>query len=264
MSAKYNFDTNLLKASSSSNIDDAKKEWVVLIKEKIEDNALCICQRKVKIVTYLFNTKTHLTIIAGTTCCKKFNMTTETINNNLYSKILIDNLKKGAYIHIDNIVKYSDDIQKHLQDYFEEQLEIKSHNLHSAIKMGNKGSRIEYNELNNLVNLRKKIDDLKSLYSLEYLNENITKIDSKIVDFKEKIANRRYMVVYYYNHYTRGNGRDKFKWDGTFSSIEECKEWIKNKIYKYPLNRVVYDYNDEITGEYIEIFYNDDLIEKLN
>jgi hypothetical protein len=264
MSAKYNFDTNLLKASSSKNIDDAKKEWVILLKEKIKENALCICQRKVKIVTYLFNTKTHLTIIAGTTCCKKFNMTTENITNNLYSKILIDNLKKGSYLHIDNIVKYSDDIQKHLQDYFEEQHEIGSHNLHSAIKMGDKGSSIEYHYLNNLVNLRKKIDDLKRLYSLEYLNENITNIDSKIVDFKEKIANRKYRVVYYYNHYTRGNGRDTFKWEGIFSSIEECKEWIKNKLCEYPLNKIIYHYNDEITGKYIEIFYNDEIIEKIN
>jgi hypothetical protein len=112
--------------------------------------------------------------------------------------------------------------------------------------------------------LRKKIDDLKRLYSLEYLNENITNIDSKIVDFKEKISNRKYRVVYYYNHYTRGNGRDTFKWEGIFSSIEECKEWIKNKLCEYPLNKIIYHYNDEITGKYIEIFYNDEIIEKIN
>lgn len=262
MSAKYNFDTNLLKASSSPNIYDAKKEWVVLLQEKKDNDALCICQRKVKIVTYLFNTKTHLTIIAGTTCCKKFNMTTENINNNLYSKILIDNLRKGAYIHIDNIVKYSDDIQIQLQYYLEEQLEIGCRNLHRAIKSGDDEFFTELG-LNKLVNLRKKIDDLKSLYSLEYLNENITKIDSKIVDFQEKIANRKYRVAYYYNHYTRGNGRDTFKWKRIFSSIEECKEWIKNKLCEYPLKKVIYHYNDEITGEYIEIYYNDDLVEKI-
>jgi hypothetical protein len=262
MSAKYNFDTNLLNASSSPNIDDAKKEWVILLKEKIKDNALCICQRKVKIVTYLFNTKTYLTIIAGTTCCKKFNMTTENITNNLYSKILIDNLKKGSYIHINNIVKYSDDIQKHLQDYFEEQLEIKSRILLEYIESGNKYFIKDY--LNNLVNLRKKIEDLKSLYSLEYLNENITNIDSKIIDFKEKIENIKYRVVYYYNNYTRGWGTDKSKWEGIFSSIEECKDWIKNKLCEYPLNNIIYHYNDEITGKYIEIFYNDDIIEKIN
>jgi hypothetical protein len=262
MSAKYNFDTNLLKASSSPNIDEAKKEWVILLNEKIKDNALCICQRKVKIVTYLFNTKTHLTIIAGTTCCKKFNMTTENITNNLYSKILIDNLKKGSYLHIDNIVKYSDDIQIQLQYYLEEQLEIKSRILHRAIKSGDNEFFTELG-LNKLVNLRKKIEDLKSLYSLEYLNENITNIDSKIIDFKEKIENIKYRVVYYYNNYTRGWGTDKSKWEGIFSSIEECNECVKNKLCEYPLNKVVYHYNDEITGEYIEIYYNDNIIEKI-
>ena len=53
--AKYNFDMNLIKASYNKNLEDAKKEWVLIGKDaREEQDGLCICQHKVKHIIYYF------------------------------------------------------------------------------------------------------------------------------------------------------------------------------------------------------------------
>jgi hypothetical protein len=42
--SKYNFDTNLIKASYNKDLCDAKKEWVSIGKDiREEQDGLCIC-----------------------------------------------------------------------------------------------------------------------------------------------------------------------------------------------------------------------------
>ena len=54
MTAKYKFNSNLLEASFSNNIEDAKKEWEFICDEKREEQyEQCICQRKVKHIKYI-------------------------------------------------------------------------------------------------------------------------------------------------------------------------------------------------------------------
>ena len=49
--AKYNFDENILKLSKSNNLNEAKREWYVILKETRtynEPSLVCICQHKIR------------------------------------------------------------------------------------------------------------------------------------------------------------------------------------------------------------------------
>ena len=71
----YNFQTNLLKASSNPNYDEAIKEWRRLYRESREVSDLpCICNHKIRHCTYMYNVITKFAIIVGSTCYKKFKL----------------------------------------------------------------------------------------------------------------------------------------------------------------------------------------------
>jgi hypothetical protein len=91
--AKYNFNKNLIKASYKKDLCDAKNEWCIIGNESREyQNGLCICQRKVKHIIYMYNLKTNLTIMVGSKCAKKFELTNNSLlNNNILRKILQSN-----------------------------------------------------------------------------------------------------------------------------------------------------------------------------
>jgi hypothetical protein len=83
--ATYNFNTNLLKASEGKDIESVIKQWEIIYEEKREhQDGLCICQKKVKNIIYMYNINTTNTIIVGSSCRKKFNME----NNKISNKIL--------------------------------------------------------------------------------------------------------------------------------------------------------------------------------
>ena len=117
--ATYKFNTNLLKASSSQILKDAKKEWrVIYEEERDKQDGLCICQRNVKYVTYMYNVITQYTIIVGTKCSTKFNMNKTKLANNILNNILKRNLTKGEYTNIDNIITYCKSIEEELLNNF--------------------------------------------------------------------------------------------------------------------------------------------------
>jgi hypothetical protein len=117
---KYNFDQNLLKASSSNSLQEAKKEWVKVCDEKrTNKDGLCICQQKnIKNVEYFYNVKTKLTIIVGSVCCKKFDFSVDKIKNKILEDILKNNILKGEYEVIDNIIEYTNSVEEQLIEYF--------------------------------------------------------------------------------------------------------------------------------------------------
>jgi hypothetical protein len=153
--AKYKFNENLIKASHNKDLNNAKKEWHIIYQEKREkQDGLCICQHKVKNITYMYNPITKLTIIVGDICAKKFELNNNSvIPNNILKELLKNSLEKGEYEVIDNIITYSNNIEEQLKKYFENRIET-NHNL------------------NELIKIQTEIKELIDTYLLTYLNDN--------------------------------------------------------------------------------------------
>ena len=165
ITAKFNFNNNLIKASYSKDLIQAKKEWFILNEEKRdEQDGLCICQRKVKNIVYMFNPKTNLTIIVGMQCKKKFQLNNSYLQNHILKNILISNLSKGEYEIIDNIIKYSKNIEDELIKFFQNKIENSNNNLKT------------------LLSIKNEINEIIDTYSLTYLNNIYELINNKIIN----------------------------------------------------------------------------------
>lgn len=199
--AKYNFDKNLIKASYKKDLYGAKREWFILCEDtREEQDGLCICQHKVKHITYMYNPKTKLTIIVGSKCAKKFELNNFLLPNEVLRKILNKNLIKGDYEKIKNIITYSNNIEDQFIKYFE--------------KIINKYNNNE----NKLVETQKEIKDLIETYSLKYLNNIYETINNKIIDIQQNKQFIKYDEIKSY-----------FENDIINNSINTLNE-IKNKI----------------------------------
>jgi flagellar biosynthesis GTPase FlhF len=171
MSAKYNFDKNLLKLSRAKTIEDAKEEWYVIDESILAtQSAICICSRKIKKVTYLYNRFTKKTIVAGSRCCKKFNMLTQSLGKNMYTAILREFLKKGEYVIIDDIIEYSANVKSILIKRCEYRIE----------------SYKDSSNIFNLSELRDEIIQLETIYGITYLNHLLVLIDTYIKVIRKK------------------------------------------------------------------------------
>jgi hypothetical protein len=195
--AAYKFNTNLLKASSSQILNDAKKEWCVIYEEEREkQDGLCICQRKVKYVTYMYNVVTQYTIIVGTKCSKNFNMNKTKLANNILNNILKCNLTKGEYTNIDNIITYCKSIEEELLHYFLTEYEntIKKYSYYNNCNDDKQIDRIwirfmeDYH--NDLIKISSDMDELIQQYNLSYLVKLYKSIISKITIICEKIQTK--------------------------------------------------------------------------
>ena len=113
----FKFPENILKRSSDSNIDEAIKEWSLIAEGKTEEAVnTCICQKKIKHFSYMYNSKTKQTILVGMRCCKKFNINDAGIKNRLLRKVLQSSVRSGHYVIIDDVLEYSESITKKLMD----------------------------------------------------------------------------------------------------------------------------------------------------
>ena len=76
----FKFSENILKLSSSSDIDEAIKEWLFIDEGQTKEaENTCICQKKIKNFNYMYNYKTKKTILVGSSCFKKFNFSEKEI-----------------------------------------------------------------------------------------------------------------------------------------------------------------------------------------
>lgn len=179
---KYNFDKNLLSVSHNKELESAKKEWTLICKEtRDKQDGLCICQRNVKHVIYMYNIKTKKTIIVGTTCHKKFNMGNNKTNTFL-SDIFKNHIEKGEYTIIDNIVIYNKSIQEQLINYFQTKFDklIKIWDIKSQIKYTNDDFQYSLEDLSEDINI------LIKEYELEYLTDIYQSICNKIIEYNEE------------------------------------------------------------------------------
>lgn len=150
--ASYKFNTNLLKLSVSDDIEEAKTEWEFITSLKKEDtNNLCICQHKVKHINYFLNRQNQNTIICGSKCCKKIKFEAQEMKSKRLSQLLINNLRKGEYEQINNILIYSENVKQQLIKIFQNEYEINK------------------NDINKLKKLLEEIEELIDYYKFECL-----------------------------------------------------------------------------------------------
>ena len=168
--ASCKFTKNLLWASHAKILEDAIKEWVMIYETKLPElTGLCICQHRLKNVSYMYNRITKLTIIVGSTCLKKFDMASAPITNNYISSLFEKSIplkkelrKKGEYNTIDDIIKYSKEI--------EETLIKQCTDIYTRCQ----------NNLAELNKLRLAICELHDLYGITYLNGVLKMVDDAI------------------------------------------------------------------------------------
>jgi hypothetical protein len=262
--AKYKFNTNLLKASYSQELENAIKEWNIICDEKRNINdGICICQRKVKNVIYLYNIKTKNTIIVGSACYKKFNMKNEKLSNKILSEILRNSIIKGEYTNIDNIITYCSEVQEQLLTYINteytnnisniEKLKELSIVIKDLIHQYNLDYLVDINllitnKLDELVKEKQQLEleykmrideenkqkEIRKLKYLEYKNriddENKQREIKKLeyLESKKKIDESKiYCVRKYIRFYISG-----FKYettiDANFVTMDECINYLSN------------------------------------
>jgi hypothetical protein len=241
--AEYNFNQNLLKASLSNSLQEAKKEWVKIFEEtRMNKDGLCICQRKnIKYLKYFYNVKTKLTVIVGSSCCTKFNFDVDKIKNKILENILKNNILKREYQVIDNIIEYTNSVEKQLIEYFE-----------------------KYTLSKNISTLKEATEEIKTLiddYTLDYLNDiyntltNLINLIEKEEEEEEKL--KVYSIQIYRRNYISGFGTDIFVDKHKFSSIEKCEDFIsKLQIGITNINK----YRHENTIECVKILLNNEII----
>jgi len=242
--AEYNFNENLKKASSSASLQEAKKEWVEVFNEtRMNKDGLCICQQKnIKFLKYFYNIKTKLTIIVGSSCCKKFDFGVDKIKNKILENILKNIILKGEYQVIDNIVEYTNSIEEQLIEYFE-----------------------KYTLSKNISTLKKVTEDIKILiddYTLYYLNDIYNTLNNLIKLIEKEEENLKvYSIEIHRRNYIPGAGRDIFVDKYKFSSIEKCEDFI-SKLQIGITN--VTRYREENTIECAKIILNNEIIKIVN
>jgi len=160
--ARHKFKTNLLKASYSPDFEIAKTEWAKIDEERDLDECdsqLCICQRKVRNIIYMYNKTTNKSIFVGTKCYNKFELQSQTIKDEVYRNILLDAIKKGEYEVIDDIVIYSEYVMNRHIEYYRNIIDINK------------------NKLSELLSIRKQ---LIAAVEVPYLHQELTRVETFI------------------------------------------------------------------------------------
>jgi type I site-specific restriction-modification system R (restriction) subunit len=172
---KNKFNSNLLKVSENEELNKAIKEWGCIHTEKRDElDCVCICQRKVKNVTYMYNTKTKNTIIVGSVCFKKFKFQKNIIKNKILRKILYKNITQNLYEYINNMKEYCQSVEDSLLEYI-----TNKYNKY-------KSNAIITRNYTQLIEFRDAIDDLIQNYDIEYLKNIYDKISNKINKMRQQ------------------------------------------------------------------------------
>lgn len=254
--AEYKFDANLLKLSRSKDIAIAKTEWRTICKEEREErDGLCICQHTLKNIIYMYNIFTKKTISVGTRCCKKFNLNTSGIDNNILKNVLSIMIRAGEYKIIDNILQYTADIQSQMIKYImDEYTYFYNENLLMNIKMLIDKYKLSYLQsvYDELISRKEKEREERE-ESIRKTNEKIEKERKERKEEKEETEKLKIYCVE--THYTIGDGTDIFVDKYKFLTKQECKDFIS----RLPKIGVTV-YSSAKTIKSINILLNDELI----
>lgn len=117
---KYNFKQNLIALSRSDVLEEALNEWEMINKQpETTKRSVCICQKVIKHIHYLYNPKTHKFAFVGTACVSKFQHTFKTMKSKTFRRVILYLFSDGIYEHIDNLDLYSEEVKLRVITYFE-------------------------------------------------------------------------------------------------------------------------------------------------
>jgi predicted house-cleaning noncanonical NTP pyrophosphatase (MazG superfamily) len=151
----FKFSENILKLSSSSDIDEAIKEWLFIDEGQTKEaENTCICQKKIKNFNYMYNYKTKKTILVGSSCFKKFNFSEREIKNSLLKTVLQLSVRSGEYEAISDVMEYSNMILRKLKEFVIQKFQNIKNSKHERNKL--------LNEIENLIN-EYELEELKDI-----------------------------------------------------------------------------------------------------
>ena len=160
-----NFDKNLVAASNSKDLIDAKKEWMFFKKGQCDEKKTCICNHKIKNVQYFLNNINGNIICIGTTCCKKFNFDIKEMSNKTLEKICKLKNPYNEYKQFANIQEYLDYAKDELQSFMLKE--------------------IQNSKFNNLIILLENIININKNYQLTVFDSYIDVIKIKISELMQ-------------------------------------------------------------------------------
>ena len=227
--ASFKFNTNLIKLSTSDNIEEAKKEWEFIMKttEKTNNN-ICICQHKIKHISYFYNIKNKNIIICGSKCCQNFNFHTREMKNKMLSKILSDNITKGEYKEINCVLKYSEEMKEQVIKYIEtEYIRHKNNRYELKLLLNNLLEIIDYYNFNNLELARIKF------------KEQIEKLEKEEIEWQEQQKEKE-KELKRKNEDTKENQEKKTKEQNEYdSNIRMLNIYYNSNKDKYDNNELI-------------------------
>lgn len=215
----YKFNQNLLKASNSENIDDAKKEWIFAFYTyipKLDDNYICICNHKIQHINYFYNILNKNEIKCGTTCCKKFDFDNKEVNNKYLKPILkkfFEKRHKGEYKEIS------------FPDYLELTKEQLYNDLNKYIKSLN---------LNKLDDLYKELEDCIKNYNLQFFIDIKNKI--KEVQNQHEINRQEYQEKQRQIYIQQEEQKKEQEYQKQLKKEQEYKKQLKKEQEKLDKN----------------------------
>lgn len=102
--SKYNFEENILEISETNDIKNLPLEWEYVCGGT--KNGHCICNRKIKNISYFFNFKTGHSVMCGSGCMRKLKLRKKRTGAGKFIKNIFG--ESGEYVEIKNFEIYSD------------------------------------------------------------------------------------------------------------------------------------------------------------
>jgi hypothetical protein len=169
---KYNFETNVLKASRSQEFKIAIREWVYICETTRDTcDVQCICEnRTLKHILYYYNIYTKKFIGCGGKCADKFNDANPKKCSIKLQNIFNEILMRCKYESISNIDLYCTTMQEQVVEYFKTKSE-------------------EYEKYSNFNKLEELSTDIKEIID-EYQMDILKPIYYDIIDKLDKERER--------------------------------------------------------------------------
>ena len=120
----FKLEPNLLKLSHSNNIDEAIGEWKRFKQDKVHTEKVCICNRKIKNINYMYNPITKKFIITGGKCYSHINSYWKDKGLDIpnvdekFKEFINKFFEKGEYEYIEDLSKYSKQIENHIINHY--------------------------------------------------------------------------------------------------------------------------------------------------
>jgi len=187
--SKCRFKDNLVEASYSKVYEEAIQEWRLIMEEtREEQDGHCICNHKIKIMSYMYNLRSKNTIQVGTVCRKKFKMPDKPVSEALRD-ILSRNLSSGQYEVINDIIQYSDSVEEQLIGYFQDRYDRLEQQC-TPLAANPSSAKAFSERMRELEELLDEVRCLLNEYEMGYLRDITEVVGARIRDERQAEAER--------------------------------------------------------------------------